>query len=253
MPTDAAELERAGPDGHVAEPGHTSPAAPARGATMRHNREAFERWRIVPRMLHGITTRDLSTTVLGTPLPAPLLLAPVGAGALVRRGSDVHIARARRPRRRAVHLLQPGLQPDGGHRGRDGRPPSWFQLYWSIDEPLVDSMIRRAEACGARALVVTLDTTMLGWRPQDLDLGSLPFAQGMGIAQYTSDPRFREIVRERLAAAAPGGQEARSPSAPPHPALDQPRTSRRRSRANLRSPEPGRRSRRSSTSTPTPG
>ena len=61
-------------------------------------------------------------------------------------------------------------------------------------------MIGRAESCGARALVVTLDTTILGWRPRDLNLGSLPFARGQGIAQYTSDPRFTEIVRQRIAA-----------------------------------------------------
>ena len=63
------------------------------GATMRHNRAAFERWRVVPRMLHGTRTRDLSTSVLGTPLCAPVMVAPVGAGALVRPDSDVHIAR----------------------------------------------------------------------------------------------------------------------------------------------------------------
>jgi isopentenyl diphosphate isomerase/L-lactate dehydrogenase-like FMN-dependent dehydrogenase len=79
--------------------------------------------------------------------------------------------------------------------------PFWYQLYASTDEALVDSMIRRAEAAGARALVLTLDTTMLGWRTQDLDLGSLPFARGEGIAQYTSDPRFATIVAERIAAA----------------------------------------------------
>jgi lactate 2-monooxygenase len=82
-----------------------------------------------------------------------------------------------------------------------GSTPFWYQLYWSSDEALVDSIIKRAENCGARALVVTLDTTVLGWRPQDLNLGSLPFARGQGIAQYTSDPRFLEIVRDRLAGA----------------------------------------------------
>src|SRR4051794_36215405 len=63
------------------------------GVTMRHNRAAFERWQVVPRMLHGTRTRDLSTSVLGTQLRAPLMVAPVGAGALVRPDSDVHIAR----------------------------------------------------------------------------------------------------------------------------------------------------------------
>jgi isopentenyl diphosphate isomerase/L-lactate dehydrogenase-like FMN-dependent dehydrogenase len=82
-----------------------------------------------------------------------------------------------------------------------GSTPFWYQLYWSTDEALVDSMIKRAENCGARALIVTLDTTILGWRPQDLNLGSLPFARGQGIAQYTSDPRFIKIVQDRIAAA----------------------------------------------------
>jgi len=78
---------------------------------------------------------------------------------------------------------------------------------WSTDEGLVDSLLGRAEASGAEAVVVTLDTTMLGWRPQDLNLGSLPFSQGIGIAQYTSDPRFQQIVRERLASRGTGGGE----------------------------------------------
>ncbi len=77
--------------------------------------------------------------------------------------------------------------------------PRWFQLYWSTDDDLVDSLLRRAENAGAQAVAVTLDTTMLGWRPQDLNLGSLPFAKGEGIAQYTSDPRFTEIVAGRAA------------------------------------------------------
>jgi isopentenyl diphosphate isomerase/L-lactate dehydrogenase-like FMN-dependent dehydrogenase len=88
-----------------------------------------------------------------------------------------------------------------------GAGPRWFQLYWSTDEGLVDSLLGRAEASGAEAVVVTLDTTMLGWRPQDLNLGSLPFSQGIGIAQYTSDPRFQQIVRERLASRGTGGGE----------------------------------------------
>src|SRR5699024_5309157 len=81
-----------------------------------------------------------------------------------------------------------------------GSAPRWFQLYWSRDEELVDSFISRAEAIDADALVVTLDTTLLGWRPWDLDLGSLPFTRGVGIAQYTSDPRFAELVAGRVAA-----------------------------------------------------
>jgi lactate 2-monooxygenase len=79
-----------------------------------------------------------------------------------------------------------------------GDAPRWFQLYWSRSQELVASFVRRAEACGCEAIVLTLDTTMLGWRPRDLDLGSLPFLRGMGIAQYTSDPVFRASLAEPL-------------------------------------------------------
>jgi lactate 2-monooxygenase len=60
----------------------------------------------------------------------------------------------------------------------------------------VESFVRRAEACGCEAIVVTLDTTILGWRTRDLDLGWLPFLRGMGIAQYTSDPVFTKLLAE---------------------------------------------------------
>ena len=172
------------------------------GATMRHNRAAFERWRVVPRMLHGTTERDLRTSVLGTDLRAPLLLAPVGAGALVRPDSDLHIAHGAAATGTPYVFSSQGCSPMEETAMAMGDTAFWYQLYWSTDEPLVDSMIQRAEACGARALVVTVDTTTLGWRPQDLTLGSLPFARGQGLAQYTSDPRFGEVVRQRIAAAA---------------------------------------------------
>jgi len=83
-----------------------------------------------------------------------------------------------------------------------GDAPHWFQLYWSQDRDLVASFVRRAEAAGCEAVVVTLDTHLLGWRPFDLDQGFLPFAQGQGIAQYTSDPVFTSLARRRAAAGA---------------------------------------------------
>jgi len=169
------------------------------GATMAANRTAFDRWQIVPRMLAGAAERSLGTTLLGHELSAPLLLAPVGAAGLIRDDADVHIGRG------AAQAGVPYIFSNQGSSAMEdtaramGDGQRWFQLYWSRDEQLVDSLIRRAEAIGAGALVVTLDTTLLGWRPWDLNLGSLPFSQGIGIAQYTSDPRFLELVQERVA------------------------------------------------------
>jgi isopentenyl diphosphate isomerase/L-lactate dehydrogenase-like FMN-dependent dehydrogenase len=173
------------------------------GATMAANRRAVDRWQIVPRMLRDTSVRDLSSTLLGTPLPAPLLVAPVGAAGLVRRDADVLIGGGAADAGAPYILSSQGSSPMEETAAAMGGAPRWFQLYWGRDEELVDSFIRRAEAIGAGALVVTLDTTSLGWRPWDLDLGSLPFSGGIGIAQYTSDPRFLELVEQRLAASGP--------------------------------------------------
>ena len=205
VPTDAASLAAAAERAMSRRAWAYVEGGAGEGTTMRHNREAFSRWRIVPRMLHGTARRDLATTVLGTRLRAPVMLAPVGAGELIRPDSDVHIARGAAAARTPYVFSSQGCNPMEETARAMGETPFWYQLYWSTDEPLVDSMIRRAEAAGAQALVVTLDTTTLGWRPHDLNLGSLPFARGQGIAQYTSDPRFREIVRERVARASAAG------------------------------------------------
>lgn len=212
------------------------------GRTMRNNRTAFDRWAIVPRMAHGNTTRDLSVDLLGTRLPAPVLLAPIGAGALMAPDSDLQIARGAATHGVPYIFSNQGCNPMEDCAAAMGDSPRWVQLYWSTDEDLVDSMIARAEAIGAGALVVTLDTTLLGWRPMDLNIGSLPFSRGVGIAQYTSDPRFLDIVRNRVAAAAEKAGEA---VASPRVTLSAIKALMSMTRnhpgsfvANLRSPEP---------------
>ena len=199
VPTDAAALEAAARRACSPTAWAYVAGGAGTGRTMRDNRAAFQRWSFLPRMAHGVAERDLSVELLGTRLPAPLLLAPVGAGELVTRHSDLLIARAAASLGVPYVFSNQGCDPWEDCAAAMGDAPRWVQLYWSTDEELVDSFIRRAERLGAGALVVTLDTTSLGWRPQDLDLGSLPFARGQGIAQYTSDPRFTAMVRDRLA------------------------------------------------------
>jgi L-lactate dehydrogenase (cytochrome) len=183
-------------------------------ATQRANRAAFDTWAVVPRVLRDVSTRDTSVELFGRRLPAPLLLAPVGALELVHREADLAVARA------AASLGVPMVFSNQASVSMEecaaamGQSPRWFQLYWSTSDELVESLVGRAEAAGCDALVVTLDTTMLGWRPRDLDLGHLPFALGKGIAQYTSDPVFRALVEKRAAAAA----GAREPRPRPTPA-----------------------------------
>jgi len=168
-------------------------------STMTENAAAFARRRIVPRVLRNAETRDRSVLLLGRRLPAPLLLAPIGVLDLAHPQADLAVARAAASLgvpfifsnqasvsmeecARAMEAVAPGA-------------PRWFQLYWSRSDELVASFLRRAEACGCSAIVLTLDTTLLGWRPRDLDLGSLPFLRGRGLAQYTTDPVFRRHLR----------------------------------------------------------
>ena len=181
--------------------------------TQRANRAAFERWAVVPRVLRDVSRRDSSVELFGRRLPGPLLLGPVGALELVHDEADLAVARA------AASVGVPMVFSNQASVSMEecaaamGDSPRWFQLYWSTSDELVESLVGRAEAAGCDAIVVTLDTTMLGWRPRDLDLGHLPFALGKGIAQYTSDPVFRRLVEDRVASAGP-----REPQPRPTPA-----------------------------------
>ncbi len=168
-----------------------------REITIDNNRKALDAVQIKPRMLRGIETLDTSITLLGQQLPAPLLLAPIGVLDLARPNGDLHLARA------AAEFGLPMIFSNQASVSMEdcaaamGESPRWFQLYWSKSEELVQSFLHRAENCGCSALVVTLDTTMLGWRPRDLNLGYLPFLHGKGLGQYLSDPVFQQLVRQK--------------------------------------------------------
>jgi lactate 2-monooxygenase len=173
--------------------------------TMRENRAAFERWRIVPRMLRDVSTRDTIVELLGTPLPSPFVLCPIGVLEMAHRDADVAVARAAASEGIPFVFSNQASRPMEEAARAMGDAPRWFQLYWSTSNELVESLVSRAERCGCSAIVLTLDTTMLGWRIRDLDLAYLPFLRGKGIAQYTSDPVFVEALQETLRQEAPPG------------------------------------------------
>ena len=206
VPVAWAQLEKAAQAAMAPEAWAYIAGGAGRESTMEANRAAFERWRIVPRVLRDVERRDLSVELFGRRLPSPLLLCPIGVLELVRREADLGVARA------AAALGVPYIFSNQASVAMErcaaamGDGPRWFQLYWNRSDEVVASLVRRAEACGCGAVVLTLDTTMLGWRPRDLDHGSLPFLQGKGIAQYTSDPVFRaEVAAGRADATAADG------------------------------------------------
>ena len=173
--------------------------------TMAANRLAFERRRIVPRMLRDVSARDLAVELFGRRLETPFLLAPIGVLELAHGDADLAVARAAAETGVPMIFSNQASVSMEECAGAMGASPRWFQLYWSTSDELVASFVRRAEGCGCEAIVVTLDTTQLGWRPRDLDLGYLPFAAGRGIAQYTSDPVFHNLVYPGAAADESGG------------------------------------------------
>ncbi len=158
-------------------------------STMRANLGAFERWRLRPRMLAGNVQRDISVEVLGTRSPAPFLLAPIGVLSIVHPEGEVGAARAAASS--GVPLVLSSAATHSIEEIADTGCPRWFQLYWVNDRDICASFVERAEAAGYGAIVVTLDTLTLGWRPRDLRLAYLPFLDGEGCGQFFSDPVFR--------------------------------------------------------------
>jgi lactate 2-monooxygenase len=165
-------------------------------STMRANREAFERHRLLPRMLRGNRQRELGVEVLGTRSAAPFLLAPVGVLSIARAEGELEVARASAAT--GVPLI---LSSAASHSIEDvaeamGDARRWFQLYWINDREVAASFVARAEDAGFGAIVVTVDTPVLGWRERDLAKAYLPFLSGEGCAQYFSDPVFRSRLEQ---------------------------------------------------------
>jgi lactate 2-monooxygenase len=182
---EAAARERFAPEafGYVAGSAGTE-------STARANRAAFDRWQIVPRFLRDVSVRDHSTTVLGTPMPAPIALAPIGVQGIVHPDAELAVAKAA-----ASVGLPMGLSTVSSYRLEEvaavnGDSPRWFQLYWPKDREVGASLLARAKAAGFSALLLTLDTFILAWRPRDLETAYLPFLHRFGLANYESDPAF---------------------------------------------------------------
>jgi isopentenyl diphosphate isomerase/L-lactate dehydrogenase-like FMN-dependent dehydrogenase len=196
IPVPVAELERLAEEAMDDRAANYVFAGAGSHGTMDANRAAFERRRIVPRMLRDVAERDLSTNVLSTALPAPLLLAPIGVQKVVHPEGEKATARA------AASLGLPMIASTASHFTMEeiaeagGDSPRWFQLYWASDRGLVESFVSRAEAAGYGAIVLTVDTFLPGWKPRDLQQAWLPFLEGSGNANYLQDPVFRASLEK---------------------------------------------------------
>ncbi len=156
--------------------------------TTQANLDAFRRHRIRPRMLSGNVSRDLSVDVLGLRSPAPFLYAPIGVLSIAHEEAEPGVAAASASS--GVPMVLSGAATHSLEEVAASGCPRWYQLYWPNDRELCESFVSRAEAAGYSAIVVTLDTLTLGWRPRDLRAAYLPFLQGEGCGVYFSDPVF---------------------------------------------------------------
>jgi L-lactate dehydrogenase (cytochrome) len=191
IPVPIAELERFAAEAMDERAANYVFAGAGSEGTIDANRTAFQHRRIVPRMLRDVAERDLSTTILGTAMPAPLLLAPIGVQKVVHEEGELGTARA------AASFGLPLIASTNSHftleeiAAAGGAAPRWFQLYWPNNRDLAASLVGRAEAAGYSAIVLTVDTFVPGWKPRDLQQAWLPFLNGMGVANYFQDPVFR--------------------------------------------------------------
>jgi isopentenyl diphosphate isomerase/L-lactate dehydrogenase-like FMN-dependent dehydrogenase len=120
-------------------------------------------------------------------------MSPIGVLGICAQDGHGDLATARAAAQTGVPMMASTLSADPLEdvAGQFGDTPGFFQLYTPTDRELAESFVRRAEAAGFKAIVVTLDTWLPGWRPRDLSLGNFPQLRGLCLANYFSDPLFR--------------------------------------------------------------
>ncbi|KAI0058998.1 FMN-dependent alpha-hydroxy acid dehydrogenase [Artomyces pyxidatus] len=195
------------------------------GWTDRANRDAFYRWRIVPRMLVDTNTRDLTTELFGHRIPAPILFAPIGinklysplgelvpakiAGELglpyclsTASSQPIEAVAAANDAGASVKNESNSVHEYNGPNGGDAKSPRFFQLYMGHDDEITISLLERAWKSGFDVCMLTVDTWQLGWRPTDINIAnyvqvSLFYYPGaVGNEVGTSDPAFMKKYKE---------------------------------------------------------
>ena len=159
--------------------------------TFERNRD-FSSYRIVPRMLRGVQNRDLSVELLGNRQEFPVMITPLGVQSLLHEEGELATARACRELDVPFTLSSLASTPMEEVSDALGETTKWFQFYWSSDRAVAESFLDRAEASGYDAIVFTVDAPTLGWRDRLLERGYYPFLEGEGVANYLSDPAFRD-------------------------------------------------------------
>lgn len=163
------------------------------------NRKAFDRWKLVPRVLNNVTLRNIETTILGMKVSSPVFVGPVGKQGLAHADGELATARAAAAvgvpmilSSSATRSLEDVAEANGPNGQR------WYQFYWPRSSDVAMSVLKRAKENGYTALVITVDTMIIGWRSHDHRIGYSPAGHGFGVQQGMADPVF--MKRHGLAA-----------------------------------------------------
>ncbi|MEU7786157.1 alpha-hydroxy acid oxidase [Amycolatopsis sp. NPDC049159] len=139
--------------------------------TLAENESAFRKLRLLPRVLRGSDKRDLSVELLGTSSSMPILIAPTAFHRLAHADGELATARAaaRAGTIMVVSMAATTAIEDVAAAAREVAPDPglWFQLYLQPDLEFTEAIVRRAEAAGVKAFVVTVDSPVLGRRERD--------------------------------------------------------------------------------------
>ena len=138
--------------------------------TLERNVAAFSELEFRPRVLRNVAAVDVSTTLLGRPLEFPLVLAPTGFTRIAHSQGELAVARAAERAHLPYTLSTLSTRSiEDVAAVSSGR--NWFQVYAWRDRGLVKEMLERAAACGYEAIVITVDTAVLGRRERDVRRG----------------------------------------------------------------------------------
>lgn len=165
-------------------------------STFEHNEYRMNSYRIRPRYLRNVENSSIETSILGRKYKSPFIIAPLGAMSIV--GKDADLAGAKAAEALGLIYCLSTVASSSIEEIAVNAPnlEKWFQLYPGKDLEIMKSFVRRAEKSRYRAIIVTVDTTMLGWREKDLQNAYLPFMQGHGIRNYITDEHFRKRLKK---------------------------------------------------------
>lgn len=194
VPTNFATLEAKAKEKMSPEAWAYTAGAAGLESAMDANSAAFLKTPIIPRALKGAAQRDLTTEIFGVKSAGPIMTCPIGVLEMMHPDADLAVARATAALNVPMIISSQASFPMEEIAKANGDSPRFFQLYWGKSDALAESFVKRAEAVGCKAIFITLDTVILGWRPRDLNIGYSPFLRSQGIAQYTSDPVFRGLL-----------------------------------------------------------